>query len=303
MNLSRWFPVVMGTIWVLGTLALWGLAFYPTGANSPEWIAVARSVCFGTLEDGLPNPGGWILLIFTPISFLAVSFVAWAQEMKSLVRSLVFSKKGRVALLLVLISFSVEASWVVKKLRFSAEASRINLGTQMPQDLPELYPRTENEIPATNLVDQSGEEFHFADYKGETILLTFAFAHCATICPLLVRQMLNTQEKHEKTRVVVITLDPWRDTPKSLPFLADQWDMPEDAHILSGAIKDVTAVLDQFKVPYERDEKTGDVSHPALVYIIDPNGKIAYTFNNAPDRWLGQAIERIKQNEKTSTTL
>jgi hypothetical protein len=62
-------------------------------------------------------------------------------------------------------------------------------------------------------------------------------------------------------------------------------------------VENVVAVLEHFKIPYKRDSKTGDVEHPALTFVISPQGEIAYTFNNAPAAWLTQAVDRI-ENEK-----
>ena len=57
------------------TAAWWALALWPAGDTTPEWVLRTREVCFGTTEDGLPNAGGWLLLIGQPlgmVGFLAI---------------------------------------------------------------------------------------------------------------------------------------------------------------------------------------------------------------------------------------
>jgi len=132
--------------------------------------------------------------------------------------------------------------------------------------------------------------------RGQTVVLTFAFAHCQTICPRIVTQAVAAMKDLPEgdARLVIITLDPWRDTPSALPLLAKKWKLPANAHILSGAVAAVTKTLDLYKVPWSRSEQNGDIAHPALTYVISPTGKIAYTFNNTPPRWLFQAVQRLK---------
>ena len=123
--------------------------------------------------------------------------------------------------------------------------------------------------------------------------MTFAFAHCETVCPLVVRHVLDAQRRLREQadsgalaaervpRVVVVTLDPWRDTPARLPHLARSWELGDDGDALSGEIDEVNAVLDAWGVARERDAATGDLSHPPLVYVLDAEGRIAFASNGA----------------------
>jgi cytochrome oxidase Cu insertion factor (SCO1/SenC/PrrC family) len=43
------------------------------------------------------------------------------------------------------------------------------------------------------------------------------------------------------------------------------------------------AALDAWNIPRSRDLQTGDIVHPALVYVIDPEGRIAYALQGDPD--------------------
>ena len=53
--------------------------------------------------------------------------------------------------------------------------------------------------------------------------------------------------------------------------------------MLSGDVDTVEGVLDGLKIPRVRNLQTGDITHPALVYIIDGGGKIAYAARGAPE--------------------
>jgi len=99
--------------------------------------------------------------------------------------------------------------------------------------------------------------------------------------------------------MVIITLDPWRDTPSTLARMTETMKLPANAHILSGPVEAVNKTLDDYAVARQRDEKTGDVVHPAMTYIIDGEGRIAYTFSNAPSSWLAEAVRRIRNGRGT----
>jgi len=168
------------------------------------------------------------------------------------------------------------------------------------ETLPEGYPRTDRPAPDFQLVDQTGATLTLESLRGRPVLLTFAFAHCQTICPVIVRTVSWAAERLDDLgpAVVVVTLDPWRDTPSSLPALAQSWQLPAlaRAHVLSGEVAAVQAVLEAYEVPADRDPATGEITHPALVYLLDPQGKIAYTFNNPPAEWLVDAARRVARS-------
>jgi cytochrome oxidase Cu insertion factor (SCO1/SenC/PrrC family) len=76
--------------------------------------------------------------------------------------------------------------------------------------------------------------------------------------------------------VLVVTLDPWRDTPSRLASIATSWGLDPDAHLLSGPLDAVDRTLNAWRVPRARNPRTGDISHPSVVYIVDADGRIAY---------------------------
>ena len=100
--------------------------------------------------------------------------------------------------------------------------------------------------------------------------------------------------------VVVITLDPWRDSPARLPALARQFHLRGGgdgghgglgeagagrggSYLLSGTVEEVNAALDALQVARQRVPDTGDIVHPALVYLLDGAGTIAYAASGHAD--------------------
>ena len=68
--------------------------------------------------------------------------------------------------------------------------------------------------------------------------------------------------------------------------------MPDTFTLLSGEPEAVNKTVDQYGMARSRDDKTGDVAHPALVHVISPDGHIRYTLNNPPARWIEDAVRR-----------
>jgi cytochrome oxidase Cu insertion factor (SCO1/SenC/PrrC family) len=279
-RLSREERGVLGAVvaWFVITAAWWLLALWPV-ANAPVWLERTRYVCFGVNETGLPDGGGWIGLIAGPLGMLAILVVGWWRSFTSIVHK---SKRsfGVAATLAALaagvILIATGATWRVSEAR--VDAADLSPASTLP---PETYPRLDQAAPALQLVAQTGDIVDLARFAGRPVLVTFAFAHCTTICPVIVKQTLDAQAMLRGSpaypAVLIVTLDPWRDTPSRLPALAESWQLPAgDAFVLSGAVEQVESVLNAWNIPRSRNESTGDVTHPSLVYVVDNNGRIAF---------------------------
>lgn len=264
------------------TAGWWALALWPVAGEVPEWLARTRAVCFNVTGSGLPDASGWILLVGEPLGMVGVLAIVWKESVLGGLARLARSAAGRGALvvtgLLVLGGFFATAARVVH----ATERSAVRLArSDVP---PESYPRLDRAAPATELVDASGAPFELSELRGRPIFVTFAFGHCETVCPLVVRNVLDarsglgtrTGSGGKPPGLVVITLDPWRDTPERLSYLSEKWELADGDRILSGTVAEVEAVLDAWNVPRSRDPRTGDIAHPALVYLLDAEGRIAF---------------------------
>lgn len=280
-------------LWAVVTMGWWALAFLP--ASGKEWMVTFQAICFGTKPSGLPDARGWSFLILAPGSFLLSILVAYSAEVKKAFHAIMTWPKFRVLTAILAGSLIWEVGWVATRIYAGIRMENASYDPVQNGILPDSYPRTDKPAPDFSLTDQNGNLMAIKDFRGNAVILTFAFAHCQTVCPTLVTSTVKAMESAQmkNLKAVFITLDPWRDTPKSLPQLARRWKLPESAHILSGDPVSVTTTLDGYSVPWQRDEKTGDVSHPALVYVLDPQGRIAYTFNNPPAAWLVEAARRV----------
>jgi cytochrome oxidase Cu insertion factor (SCO1/SenC/PrrC family) len=273
------------TLWCLATIvvttvAWWALALWPVPADGPDWVLRTRAVCFGSTDSGLPAVEGWLLLIFQPIGMTVGLFLVWGRSTREAVGLLVRSLPGRLVAAAAVVVLMLGAGGATVRVASAASTDAVTLET--PTTSPADHPRVDRAAPSSlALVDQAGEPFHLDQHLGRTVLVTFAFAHCETVCPVLVREVLEAQRLAtemgaERPAVVVLTVDPWRDPPSRLPSLARRWDLGDDAHVLSGPVDTVLAELEAWDIAIERDTRTGEVIHPALVYVLDREGQVAF---------------------------
>jgi cytochrome oxidase Cu insertion factor (SCO1/SenC/PrrC family) len=273
----------LGAWWlVLATTASWwALALWPVGPAAPEWLLRTRDVCFGAKGDALPGAGGWLLLIGQPVGMLGLLVAVWGAELRAgLVR--VLARAGGQVMVGVMLALTVSGLVTV-----AARVREGNLDSFVAgsADAAAQLTRVNDPAPAMTLVDQAGHEIALASYRGRRVIVAFAYAHCETVCPLVVSDVLAARARFDRDPPValVVTLDPWRDTPGRLATIATQWGLDGEAHVLSGDPDAVERTLSAWRVPRARNLKTGDISHPAIVYVIGADGRIAYVVSGGAD--------------------
>lgn len=259
------------------TVAWWLLALAPA-AGEPEWLSRTREVCFDLGPDGLPGISGWMLLIGQPFVMAGFLAVVWPRPLKRGLAWILDAPLGRVmGLLAVGVAVAGLGATTVRVMEVSAaRASRV----QLPPGMAAAdHPRQDRPAPGLGLVDQMGRRVEWGDLAGRPTIVTFAFGHCGDICPLVVENARIARDAvwgSDRATLVVVTLDPWRDTPERLSELAERWHLAPGDRMLSGSIDEVEAVLDAWNVARARNPQTGAITHPPMVYFVEPTGDIAF---------------------------
>ena len=262
------------------TASWWALALWPVTATAPDWLLRTREVCFGSTADALPDAGGWVLLIGQPIGMVGLLATVWGADLRAGLTQAMSRMAGQLAVGIVL-ALLVAGLWTVTVRVTTADMEAFSTGTA---EIAPLLTRVHDVAPALALTDQRGQPVTLASYRGRPVIVTFAYAHCETVCPLVVSDVLTARRLvDDPPGVLVVTLDPWRDTPGRLASIAKLWGLEGDAHVLSGPPEDVERTLNAWRVPRARNEKTGDISHPSMVYVIGADGRIAYVVGGGAD--------------------
>jgi protein SCO1/2 len=136
------------------------------------------------------------------------------------------------------------------------------------------------------LVDHTGKPRHLEDFRGKAVVLFFGFTHCPDVCPTTLADTAQALKalgpEAERVQVLMVTVDPERDTPDVLAKYVTAFD-PRFLG-LRGDVAATQRAAKEFKVYFEK-RKSGDsysVDHSGQSYVIDPQGRLRLLVR--PDR-------------------
>ena len=258
------------------TAILWAFALWPLPGDTPTWVFRTRTACFGSVSTGLPDASGWLVLTLQPALMMGILVAGWGSALATGVRRLWAGVPGRASLAvtaLAIVVGGVLAGWRVTNATPPDDAFAVP-----DESVPSTYPRLDRAAPPLRLTDQSGQMLDLAQLRGRAVLITFAYAHCTTVCPVVIQDVREARRllPDLDPAVIVVTLDPERDVPSRLPAIAQQWRLGTNEFAVSGTVQDVEATLNGWNVARSRDPITGEVVHPRLVYLIDGAGQVTY---------------------------
>lgn len=129
------------------------------------------------------------------------------------------------------------------------------------------------------LNDQSGRAMRFADAAGGVRLASMFYASCGYVCPLLIEQIraIESQlESHQKQglSVLLISLDPERDTPEALAKLARDRSLDLQRWTLARPQPDDLRKLSAVLGVQYRQLDDGEVNHSTVISLLDAEGRI-----------------------------
>ncbi len=128
------------------------------------------------------------------------------------------------------------------------------------------------------LADHTGKVRRLEDFRGKAVVLFFGFTQCPDVCPTTLVDVSNEVKKlgkdSERVQVLLVTVDPERDTPEVLAKYVTAFD-PRFIG-LRGDLEATQRVAKEFKIYFEK-RKSGSsytVDHSAHSYVIDPQGRL-----------------------------
>lgn len=128
------------------------------------------------------------------------------------------------------------------------------------------------------LTNQSGVQHGLDVYKGHPVLVTMFYASCAHTCPLLietVRAVERATPDAGRLRVLMISIDPERDTQAALAKLAKERRIDASRWTLARTdaqtVRKIAAVLN---IQYKQSPN-GEINHSSVISVLTPEGEIA----------------------------
>ena len=120
-------------------------------------------------------------------------------------------RRARIKLVLLLALIAGLALVVMAALRLRALAPPSFHGTAYEDQVP---------APPFALTTHEGRRVSLADFRGRPVLLFFGFTHCPDFCPLTLSRLTRIRKElggsAADTEILLVTMDPARDTPAAL---------------------------------------------------------------------------------------
>lgn len=143
-----------------------------------------------------------------------------------------------------------------------------------------------NPVPAFSLVDQYGKDIDENVFKGQWDLVFFGFTHCPDICPMTLqvlaaaRQQLADAGEETLPRIVLVSVDPERDTPELMSRYVGYFG--EGNLGITGTVDGIRRLADGLGIYFKKqpsDDENYNVDHSAAVLAIDPDGRFHALFS------------------------
>lgn len=126
--------------------------------------------------------------------------------------------------------------------------------------------------------DDSGRRILLTELGGHFQIVAFIFTHCGGACPLLVKSLQMQARSlpaaaRERTRFVLVSMDPERDTVAALHRYRADMTLDERWTLLRAADADVRELAAVLGFNYQRTPD-GQFAHSNQVTLLDPAGEI-----------------------------
>ena len=131
-----------------------------------------------------------------------------------------------------------------------------------------------------SLTDQNGQQRSLKDFSGKVVVVFFGFTQCPDVCPTTMVELAQVKKSlganGDKLQVVLISVDPERDTPEILKAYMTNFDPSFLA--LRPTLPELAAVAKEFKIYYKKVEGAApgsySMDHTAGSYVFDGKGHI-----------------------------
>ena len=168
-----------------------------------------------------------------------------------------------------------------------AAGTFVALRTQTPS-APEfaLVLPAPDPVPEFALEDQHGQPIDQTVFNGQWDLVFFGFTHCPDVCPTTLqvlataRESLRANGQSPLPRIVLVSVDPERDTPEVIGQYVDYFGKGNLG--ITGTLDEVRKLTSGLGIFFEKHATDGEdysVDHSAAVLVINPEGGFEALFS------------------------
>lgn len=141
-----------------------------------------------------------------------------------------------------------------------------------------LLPQS-RELPELTLNNVDGQPQALASLKGKWTLVFFGYTFCPDICPTTLAQLrqlngLLPAETRSQLQILMVSLDPHRDTPEKLKQYLGFFD---PAYLgLTGPLADIQKLANAVSIPFipgDTSKENYTVDHSGNLVLLGPDGR------------------------------
>lgn len=135
------------------------------------------------------------------------------------------------------------------------------------------------ELRAT-FTDASGRERQLEEWAGQPFVVSMIYTSCRSVCPRITADLATLDralppEQRARTRFVLVSLDPARDTPAALAAFARTHKLDERWTLLAAGEDDMRTLAAILGVRFRPDGE-GEIAHSATIAVADARGVIRF---------------------------
>ena len=136
------------------------------------------------------------------------------------------------------------------------------------------------------MLDQTGAAVTADTFRGQWDLVFFGFTNCPDICPTTLQALASAKRELAATgaetlpRIVLVSVDPERDTPELLGQYVDYFG--DDNLAVTGKLEELTKLTNELGIYFEKaptEDGNYGVEHSAAVLVFDPKGEFLALFS------------------------
>ena len=172
--------------------------------------------------------------------------------------------------------------WLLTSAAACAALAGYWLAHQLDREAPTLASGTWLPTPKAlldfHLIDDGGRPYTTADLLSAPTLVYFGFTHCPDVCPTTLVKLAQIEREASlpALRVVLVSVDPQRDTPAVLARYVQAFDAAFRG--LTGSPEETARVARNFGVAVNRVELPGGdytMDHSAIIFLVSRAGVVA----------------------------
>jgi protein SCO1/2 len=139
------------------------------------------------------------------------------------------------------------------------------------------------------LTAQDGRPFEAREYRGKTLVLSFFFTSCPTVCPKQTRVLRDAwralrADVRERVEFVSVSVDPENDTPDALQRFAREHAAGLDFTFARASNESTRALAKRLAV-FDTTRPGGDEpgGHTTAIYLFDARGRLMQRYGGGTE--------------------